>query len=177
MSINYSAKTLAVLEALGKDAGKRMHTRRVAEEAGVSTGEASIVLRALERSNLLLVEDVGNMRFYRINLANPIARQWQILFNIIRLKPLTEDLAQITDQVVLFGSAAEGTDTGKSDIDLFILTQHERMVKEALRRFEKSSDRHLSPIIMNAQYYARLRRQDRALCENISRGKVLWEKE
>ncbi len=177
MSINYSAKTLAILEALGKDASKLMHTRRVAEEAGVSTGEASTVLRALERSNLLLVEDVGNMRSYRINLANPIARQWKVLFNITRLKPLTEELVRITDQVVLFGSAAEGTDTGESDIDLFILTQHERMVKEALRRFEKRSDRHLSPIIMNAQGYARLRRQDEALYENISRGKVLWEKD
>ena len=175
MSINYSAKTLAILEALGKNPGKGLHTRRVADEAGVSTGEASTVLRALQGSGLLFMEEVGNMRFYRMNLANPIAREWKILFNITWLKSLTEELAQITDQVVLFGSLAGGTDTVESDVDLFILTQHEKMVKEALRKFEKRSDRHLSPIIMNAEGYARLRRQDQALYENVSRGKVLWE--
>lgn len=177
MSLNYSAATLHVLEALGKNPTMSLHTRKVAQEAGVSPSAASLVLRALEGSGLLLVEDKGNMRFYRINLANPLARQWKVLFNLNQLRRLIEELSDITEKFVLFGSVAEGIDNVESDVELFILTQHERAVKDVLRKFEKHYDRHLSPIIMNAQSYARLRRQDTALFENISRGKILWERE
>lgn len=177
MSLNYSAATLHVLEALSRNPAQSLHTRRVAQEAGVSPSAASLVLRALEGSGLLLVEDKGNMRFYRVNLANPLARQWKVLFSLNQLRRLIEELSEITEKMVLFGSVAEGTDAAESDVDLFVLTQHERAVKEVLRKFEKHSDRHLSPIIMNAQGYARLRRQDQALFENISRGRVLWERE
>ncbi len=178
MSINYSAVTIKVIHALGKDPTKSLHTRGVAENVKISTGAASMALRKLERSGMLLAEKKGNMKFYRIQLANPIARQWKVLFNITELQPLTEGLSDVTEQVVVFGSTADGTDTVESDIDLFILTENIHATKEILKKFEKHhSDRHLSPIIMDAQGYARLRRQDPALCENISRGKVLWEKE
>lgn len=165
-----------VLEALGRDPARSLHTRGVAEAARISPSAASLVLRALEGSGLVLVEDKGNMRFYRLDLTSPVAREWKVLFNVMSLKPLTEDLSDIAEQVVLFGSAAEGTDSTESDFDLFILTRFEPQVRLVLRRFEKRSGRHLSPIIVNAEGYARLRRRDRALYENISKGRMLWER-
>ena len=61
-------------------------------------------------------------------------------------------------------------------MDLFILAQDETVVKSVLRRFQKGYSRSLSPIIMNAAGFARLRRQDLSLHENILRGRVLWER-
>jgi predicted nucleotidyltransferase len=177
MSINYTRVTMAVLEILGKDPNTSLHVREVAERAKVSVGSASIVLGTLQRSGLLTVEERGNMKFYRIDLTDPRARQFKVLFNVYRLKPLADRLSGEADQVVLFGSAADGTDTIDSDVDLLILTQHENVVREILRKFQREYDRPLSPIIMNANDYARLRKRDTSLYQNIGRGKVLWERE
>ncbi len=117
------------------------------------------------------------MKFYRIDLTDPRARQFKVLFNVYSLKHLADRLSGEADQVVLFGSAADGTDTLDSDVDMFILTQHESAVRGILRKFQREYDRPLSPIIMNANDYARLRRRDTSLHQNIGRGKVLWEKE
>jgi len=178
MSINYSAATMAVLDALGEDPETRYHVRAVAEKAGVSVGAASMILHSLEGSGLLTMEQTGNMKFYQYNLFNPVARQFKVLFNTARLKSLADMLMEAADRVVLFGSAAEGTNTRDSDVDVFILTKDEGAVKDILRGFlrERRFSVPLSPIIMNATGFARLRRQDPSLYENILRGRVLWER-
>jgi hypothetical protein len=178
MSINYSAATMAIIDALGQDPETRFHVRAVAEKAGVSVGAASMILHALEGSGILMVERTGNMKFYQYNLSNPVARQFKVLFNTSRLKPLADVLEEEAERVVLFGSLAEGKDGPDSDVDLFILTDHENIVRETIARFVRkhSYSRPLSPIIMTAAGFAKLRRQDPSLYENILHGRVLWER-
>lgn len=174
--MHYSAATLAILDALSKDPDSSLYTREVAKKAGVSVGAASMILRGLEGSHLLVVEKKGGMKFYRINLLNPVAREFKILFNVQRISKLIGPLKEYADRIILFGSVADGTDGPKSDVDLFILTFQPRPVKDLLRVRQKMSDRHLSPIIESAEGLARLRREDRSLFDQIFRGKILWEK-
>ncbi len=174
--INYSAATLAILEALSKDPENSLYTREVAEKAGVSIGAASMILRILEGSHLVDVEQKGGMKFYRINLLNPVAREFKVLFNVHRISALIEPLKEYADRIILFGSLAEGSDGLESDVDLFILTSQTRLVKDILRILQKKIDRHLSPIIESAEGLARLRRQDKNLFDQIYRGKTLWER-
>ena len=175
--INYTAATLAILEALARDPETSLHTRKVAEKARVSVGAASMILRTLEGRRLVEVEERGSMKFYRINLLNPLSREFKILFTVRDLTDLVESLKDSAIRVVLFGSCAEGTDTKDSDVDLFILTQDPQTVKVALGRFQKEFARNLSPIIVDAEGLARLRRRDKSLYDNVTRGKVLWERE
>jgi predicted nucleotidyltransferase len=174
--INYTVATWSIIDTLGKDPDGSFHTRKVAEEAGVSVGTASMILRTLESSHLVEVEEKGNMKFYRINLMNPVAREFKILYNVRKLYPFVEELKEHAERIVLFGSCAEGIDGWDSDVDLFILTQNPRTVKEVLSTFQKRLHRHLSPIIVNAEGLARLRRHDSPLFSSIIRGKVLWPK-
>jgi len=178
MSINYSSATMTILDTLGKDPESKFHVRAVAENANVSVGAASMILHTLEGTRLVTVEQRGNMKLYQYNLSNPEARQWKVLFTTHRLMPLADMLNEAAEQVVLFGSAGEGTDVRDSDVDLFILTRHEAAVKKTLKMFVKKNRRSrlLSPQIMNAVSFARLRRQDPSLYENILRGKTLWER-
>lgn|SRR2546426_559761 len=176
-NIHYTAATWSILDALGEDPDSSLHTRRVAEEAGVSVGAASMILRILESSHLVDVEEKGNMKFYRINLLNPISREFKIFYHIRKLYPMVEELKDKAEKIILFGNCAVGVDGKDSDLDLFILTQDPRPVKEVLSRFQKRFHRHLSPIIVNAEGQARIRRHDSTLFNNIIRGKVLWPKE
>ncbi len=175
--MNYTAVTLKVLEYLACDPAGAHHVREVAEEAGVSVGAASITLRALQGQRLAKADERGGSKFYSIDLSNPAAREFKILFNILGLRNLVDALKGYAERVVLFGSSAEGTDEKDSDIDLYILAQDRPAVKEVLRRFQKKLARNLSPIIVDAEGQMRLRRGDRPLFEEISRGKILWQRE
>ena len=123
------------------------------------------------------MEKKGKMKFYRVDLSNPVSRQFKVLFNLLGLERVLDALRGSSDRVVLFGSSAEGTDAKDSDIDLFILTQDTARVKDILSLFQNKLDRNLSPIIADSQNLARLRRGDRSLYESISRGIVLWQRE
>jgi DNA-binding transcriptional ArsR family regulator len=177
MSVNLTAVTMTILRFLAEDPDNSFHGREIAERAGVSSGAASITLRVLEGSGLLEMEEKGRMKFYRLNLSNPVSREFKVLFNIMDLRKLVEDLKADAERMILFGSGAEGKDAKDSDLDLYILTRDPSKAKDAVRRAEKKLVRHLSTIIVDAQGEIRLRRDERPLYDNISRGRVLWEKE
>jgi len=177
MSINFTAVTLTILRFLGQDPDNSFHGREVAERAGVSSGAASMTLRVLQHSGLLEMEEKGRMKFYKLDLSNPVSREFKVLFNIMDLQKLVEDLKGDTERIILFGSSAEGKDAKDSDLDLFILTRDPSKMNDAVRRTEKKLVRHLSTIIVDAQGEIRLRRDEKPLYDNISRGRILWEKE
>ncbi len=177
MSINLTAVTLTILRFLAEDPDNSFHGREIAESAGVSSGAASMTLRALQDSGLLGMEEKGRMKFYKLDLSNPVSREFKVLFNIMDLRKLVEDLKGDTERIILFGSSAEGKDAKDSDLDLFILARDPSRAKDAVRRAGKKLVRHLSTIIVDAQGEIRLRRDERPLYDNISRGRILWEKE
>jgi len=117
------------------------------------------------------------MKFYRLNLSNPVSREFKVLFNIMDLRQLIDDLKNYTERIILFGSGAEGKDARDSDLDLFILTSEPSVVRDVVRRAQKKLLRHLSTIIVDAQGEIRLRRDERPLYDNISKGRILSEKE
>lgn len=153
------------------------HEREVVRRAGVSKGSANSILRRLARVGLLERRRRGRMVFYRLNLKNAVSRQVKILFTTYFLNSLVELLRLNSRKIVLFGSAAEGSDVKESDVDLFVLTADKQSVRKAISNFQARSDRRISPIVVNANDLLRLRREDRPLYERISKGIVLWESE
>src|SRR5438552_17205381 len=117
--------TLKVLECLARDPAAAHHVREVAEEAGVSVGAASITLRALQGQRLAEADERGGSKFYSIDLSNPAAREFKILFNILGLRDLVEALKEYGERVALFGRSAEGTEEQYSDIDVYVQAQNQ----------------------------------------------------
>ncbi|MBO0889211.1 nucleotidyltransferase domain-containing protein [Candidatus Bathyarchaeota archaeon] len=179
--LNYTRVMFAVLDFMSRNPDRAYYVREVAEMAGVSTGAASITLTSLHGSRLIDLEEKGGLKLYKINLLNPVSRQFKVLFNVQRLEDLVNALSNVAERVVLFGSSAQGTDGEESDIDLFIETQSPSKVKAILRDFQeivhKSSHRNLSPIIVQPGGLMTIQRKDQPLFENILRGRVLWPKE
>jgi predicted nucleotidyltransferase len=168
---------LTVFELFLSDPMREYHEREVVRTAKVSKGSANKILRALAGQCLLTRERRGRMVFYKLNRAEAVAKQFKILSNVYLLKGLTDRVKEECRRIVLFGSCAQGTDAKDSDMDLFLLTSAKNSVKRKIRDFNRASDRNVTPIVIDTNELAKLKREDKPLYENVQRGIVLWERE
>jgi predicted nucleotidyltransferase len=166
-----------LLQLLFRDPMGRYHGREVVRRTGVSVGAANQMLRSFANLGLLLREKQGRMLFYRANMDNPVVRQLKILLTLFQLDDLIKRAKPFSDRIILFGSSAQGTDVKESDIDLFLLTNEKSKLADIVHKCKAKSQRRIAPIILDAQGFSKLRREDTALFDRISRGMVLWQRD
>lgn len=151
------------------------HEREVIRETRVSKGSANAILRKLAHLELLTRERKGRMIFYRLNISNPVVKQFKVLVNVSALHELLNHLKPNSRRIVLFGSCAQGTNVRESDTDLYILSSEKGIIKKIIHDFNQKHVRKISPIVVDVTELIRLKRDDRPLYENIERGIILWE--
>lgn len=115
------------------------------------------------------------MIFYRLNTGEPTVRQFKVFLNVFTLKDFVSRIRKHSRKVVLFGSVSQGTDVKESDIDIFILSGEKDMVRKEISQFNRKSERKIAPILVSPNEYAKLRREDKPLYENIDRGIIVWQ--
>jgi predicted nucleotidyltransferase len=167
--------TLKVLEFFFANPTAEFHEREVLRNAKISKGSANRILRRLAALSLLNRTEKGRMVFYRLNASDPFVKQMKILSNVWALRPFVQGLRESARKVILFGSCAEGTDIAESDIDVLILTDKKKQVKECVSAFNRQSERPLSPVIVDMEEFMKMKKEDRPLFERIDRGITLWE--
>ena len=168
---------MTVLEFFMENPMQGFHEREVVRQTGVSKGSAGKILKLLTSLGFLGREEKGTMAIYTLNLKDPSVRQFKILVNTFALKGLINALKDSSRKVVLFGSCSQGTDTKDSDIDLLVVSQEKSSVKKAISKFNQEAARRVAPIIVEANEFVLLRKEDKPLFENIQRGIALWEAE
>ena len=166
-----------VLQLFTREPVQQFHEREVVRKTGVSKGSANKILRMLADIEMLRSERKGRMVFYRLDLQDPLARQFKILENVNSLRTAVRGIRDHARKIVLFGSCSQGTDARTSDFDLFVLTQDKDAVRKKISEFNRQSPRKIAPIIVGANEYAKLRREDKPLNENIEKGITLWQAE
>ncbi len=175
--MNITPASLAILAQLAEDPMREFYQREIAQEAKVSLGSANKLLKDLEEREMVTLDRRGKMFFYRINLKNPVARQFKILFNVMLLDELVKQLRDSCKRVILFGSCAEGADAKESDMDVFVLTQKKETIIQTINKYERKINRRIAPVVLSSIEWARMRRKDRPLYDNISKGIILWQEE
>jgi predicted nucleotidyltransferase len=170
-------KTLEVLYLFASNPLDQFHGREVVRQTGVSLGAVHQALAKLYGLGLLDREKRGRMYFYSFNMKSAISKQFKVLFNVSALDDLVDRIKQFSERVILFGSCAEGTDIKDSDIDLFVLTSDTKTVQHEVAVYEQKIDRKLSPIIINSNELAKMKKRDKPLYERVLRGITLWERE
>jgi predicted nucleotidyltransferase len=171
----FSGASFKMLSVLALDSMRVFVQRELAKEAGVSVGSASENLPALIELGLVRREKKGNVYLLRYNADSVVARQFKVLLNVIELIDLVESLKPHVKRVVLYGSAASGTDVKDSDIDLFILATDKKKAADTVNSYK--TDRWLSPLIVDVNELTLMRKQDAPLYEETQKGIVLWETE
>jgi predicted nucleotidyltransferase len=171
----YSKKTLELLAFLARRPLAKMYGREIAKSIKMSVGGTNQILRSLANAKMLNVEKRGRMLFYSVNMENPEVKQFKIFINVSELNPLIDKIKMHSDRIILYGSCADGTDTEKSDVDLFILTEKKDTVNAEIRRFK--TDRKIKPVLADHSEFLKLKEKDKAFYEQVTAGKELWMRE
>jgi len=170
------AKTKAhqILNFLTLHPDKSFYDKEISERADVSRGATNQILNDFFKNNLVMREKRGKAWFYTPR-DQPLIKYFRIYENLVQLAELVNNLQPVARRIVLYGSAAQGTDTSDSDIDLFILTDDRESVNKTVHNF--ASDREIKPVVESPVDFAVAQSKDKAFFDQVARGIVLYEKE
>ena len=122
------------------------HLREIARLVGISPAGALKILKKLEKQALVSKEKTKVTDNYLANVDNKefvALKRASNLYSILNCG-IIEDLAgkYLREAIVLFGSYARGEDTGKSDIDIAVITDKKKEVNTA--KYEKVLKRRIN---------------------------------
>jgi len=159
--------------------GKLCYEREVAKGAQISYGSANSVLRKLHKAGVLQRNMQGRMCYYRMDASDSYIKEFKILVNILMLEPVVDELKEHSRKVVLYGSWAEGTDKGESDIDLFVVSSEEVNVRKIIDKYsetEKAANKKIQCVIYDPADLINIREREKVFLGQVDKGKILWER-
>lgn len=162
-----------VLAFLASRPDARYYDAEITKATGLSAGAVNQALRDLAKDGYLIQETKGRMKFYSIDIDNPIIRQFKVLLNIVELNPLVEKLKEYSKRIVLFGSAAKGKNTEESDIDLFVMTNEPEEIRNII--FGDELAEKIQLVVKTPTEYASMSEKEPVFYERVMKGMVLWE--
>lgn len=140
---------------------------------GVSRSAVNLAVRDLAKAGRVVCESRGRSKFYSFDPADPVVRRFKVWETTPRLMPMLKRLRPVARRVTLFGSAAQGTDSAESDIDLFIVGTDRRAIRAAVR--PSVQGRRVQAVVVSEQELASLKADDPAFHRQVQQGLVLLE--
>ena len=170
----YHQTPLKVLSFLSNHPGMVFSAAEISKSTNSSKGATNQILRLLLELDILSREEKGNLFLYRLNADNLVLRQFKIFENLLGLQNLAKELQKYCYEIVLFGSRADGSNTGKSDIDLFIRTEHKKEVRRIITKYETAEAKY-QVIIQDPLESASARKEDHVFHRQVQKGITLWK--
>ncbi len=184
-----SKVAIALIRALLAYQGKVFTVRGLAETAGVSASEASLVVRQLEEAGVLKLQPVGrsflvtlnNESFVLQRIMKPVFQgESETLTELVKL--LKSCFAQKKQEtrihsVYLFGSVVRGEERKDSDVDLLVISSDfERAIALVSRAREKVAavfNKQLSPLVWSEHELASKKSENSDLVNSIASSHIL----
>ncbi len=147
------------------DKGEEAHVNGLARGLGLDSGNLARQLIKLEAEGLLASRWMGSQRFYRLNTAFPLLKEYQGIvrrsFGIATdLKKVLSGLKSVR-QAFLFGSYAKNSMDAHSDIDLFVVTDLSAVrVQEVIAPVQKNFGRDINMIVMGIDEFIKKEKKD-----------------
>lgn len=147
----------------------------VRDATGVSRAGANNALRALVADRFVELEKKGHLSLYNVDLSNPMIRQLKVLINLCEIDKLVSSLEEKSIKIILFGSAADGTDSEDSDIDLFVLSDTPEHVHKTVDKH--IGERRIHLVVRKPLDYMASKKKDQLFYDEVSRGIVVHEQQ
>jgi predicted nucleotidyltransferase len=199
MSEALTPKVISILRTMHSDVEKWFYTRELAKLAKVSTWVVSKKFSKLVKDGLIQQRSEGREKFFKLNLANPKTRKLCELFETERrekfykenrrLAWVLEDFAKrVSDfvpevqSILLFGSAARGQATRRSDIDVLVITpnseeeQFKKLMDSIDRLANEVSGRHpskLVPVVMTTKDFEKSVKDKKRFATDVLKERIV----
>jgi predicted nucleotidyltransferase len=169
-----STNTLKVLSFLAKNTGSDFTAGELLQQVGVSKSGLYLALDELQNLGIINKSQRGKFILYSVRYDDPFIKQFKVLQSIASLRPLLTKIEPLSIKIVLFGSASRGEDRHESDIDLFILTATQTLIKKMVSSTKLS--RKIQAIIKTPAELADLKESDHVFFHEFENGISLWER-
>ena len=125
-------------------------------------------LEAALDARLIEVKEIGRTKQYMLRRNDPIVKQLKILSTIDSMQRVIVKLKDIRAEIYLFGSAARGEDTEKSDIDLLIISNAPK--NEIIGKVAEKEK--IKPLFFSYLEYSALARKDKPFYERVEKDRI-----
>ena len=158
---------------------ERFYVRQLTDLLGEDSTNLSRELARLESMGIVTSEKDGREKYYRADVDSPVFEELRSLAVKTTgiLDVLRETLAPHSSEIdvaVVFGSVAEGTYTGKSDVDLLIVGDVEALDLHAvISQAEERLRRAVSYTILSSEEFTKRRSGKEGFIANVLAGPKL----
>ena len=171
----FSKMNMGLLFFLLERPASKLYEREISRKTGVSIGAVNQALKIFVRESILSREKKGRLNLYEVNMKNPLVRELKVLFNILKVKGLVDDIKEESKKVILFGSCSRGNNTEGSDMDIFVLAKDKKAVSASIRKFQEKTSEKLQAVIVEPARLADFKKKNRYFYEQINIGIKLWD--
>ena len=170
--VNLSSLAISVLAYLARSPDNRFYVREIAAKTGGSVGGCHKALKKLYNMDLVKKQKSGRNLYFNINNENPAIKYFKIFINIQEVNEIIKSIPYECNKIILYGSCSIGEDTIESDIDLMIITENVKEIKQTLKN-TFIGERQLKPMIIFPHDFIKLKERDRAFFNEVNKGIVL----
>jgi len=169
-----------VLALLFGQPERRFFVTELIELAGAGSGAVQRELKRLADGGLVVVERMGNQKYYQANADAPIYAELRSIVTktlgpaeVLRdaLQPLTDTLRL----ALLYGSLAKRTDRADSDVDILLVsdTLTLEQVYASLAAAERQLSRRINPTLYTPAEFRERRRSGNPFLERVLVGEYV----
>ena len=135
-----------------------VNINQISKRINISVGSAFKILRELKKNNLVLSSDLGNAKFYQINLNNEETIKWcEILLSEERRnlkgysKIYSEEIQKFeyAEIIILFGSILNNKNF--NDVDVLFITNKPKKVTKFCLNISKIRTKPVVPLILKKE--------------------------
>ncbi len=162
-----------ILNFLLDNSEEKFYLTQIARGTAVPDSTVQHVLEKQIGEDFLTKEKMGNLSFYQLKKDDPLVKQAKITRTLKEIAFLIKKLKEVSQKIILFGSCAQGENTNKSDVDLFVLANEKRFAEEVIRQVK--TGREIRAIIKTYPEWLSMKEREKYLLSEINKGRALWE--
>lgn len=162
-----------IIDLLADYPNRQFFSKEISKKANISLGGAHNSLNELTKEKMVFMEQRGNMKFFQINLHNPLIRQLRASSAIESVSKIVEKIKNNSKKIILFGSSARGEQSAESDIDLFVLSNLPEEIKKILAKEQKKLP--ISAIIKTPNEWGEMEIKEPEFYSEVKKGIILYE--
>ena len=157
-----------------------VNINQISKRLDISVGSSFKILKELEKNDIVLSSDLGNAKFYQINLNNEETIRWcEILLSEERRnlkgysKIYAEEIQKFeqAELIILFGSVLSNKDF--NDIDVLFVTNKPKEVTKFCLNLSKVRTKPVVPLILKKEDFIKEIKNKKEVALNILKTGVI----